>query len=298
MKTALRNSGPAIGTGYRAQDAWTAFWADAAQSHCVAGAPAIQRSLAAHWTALAGSMRADTCVLDLGCGAGVVGSWMLGARPELRVTGVDLARLNHQLHPQLELVSGTPMEDLPFDDGLFGAVVSQFGFEYARRDLAAREIARVLRPGGALSLLVHHAGSPVLSNNRNRLAVLELLLSARMQTAFCEADAPALGALLSALRERYPDDDLLCQLSRALPPRLRLPAPDRVATWNAIGRALAPERCLLQALRASCVSEVRLNEWLHPLHAVCESMAVSVLRESNGDPIAWKVEGCRRAHRD
>ena len=58
------------------------------------------------------------------------------------------------------------MEELPFADQRFGAVVSQFGFEYSRRDPAAGEIARVLRPGGAMSLLVHHAASAVLATNR------------------------------------------------------------------------------------------------------------------------------------
>ena len=30
---------------------------------------------------------------------------------------------------------------------------------------------------------------------------------------------------------------------------------------------------------------------LDPLHSVCDLMPVTVLREANGDPIAWSIEG-------
>jgi len=279
-------------------NAWSEFWADHAQSHCVAGAPDICRALAAHWASFAAALPVGTRVLDLGCGAGVVGSWMLQARPDLRVSGIDSARIHRKLHPQLELHAETSMEDLPFTDQRFGAVVSQFGFEYSRRDPAAGEIARVLRPGGAMSLLVHHAGSAVLATNRARAAVIDSLLSAPMRAAFCDGNPDLLGAQLSGLRARYPDDELLDELARSLPPRLGRAPENRAAIWAAIEQALAPEHCMAHALAESCVTEAGLDRWLEPLRAVCALMAVSVVREPGGAPIAWKIEASRAPARN
>jgi SAM-dependent methyltransferase len=290
MNTASGNIAPA-------RDAWTAFWADSAQSQCVAGAPGIQRALADHWSSFAINLQAGCRVLDLGCGAGVVGSWMLRARSDLHVTGVDMASIQRKLHPRLELLADTSMEDLPFGDQRFGAVVSQFGFEYSRRGAAAREIARVLRAGGAVSLLVHHAASAVLVTNRARVAVLDAFLSAPMRAAFCDGDANALGALLGALRA-HDGDELLAELARSLPPRLGLPADNRSAIWTALEGALAPEHCMAHALADCCVSEPQLDEWLGPLRVVCALMAVSVLREPNGNPLAWRIEASRASARN
>jgi SAM-dependent methyltransferase len=278
-------------------NAWSEFWADNAQSHCVAGATAICRVLAAHWAAFAASLPVGARVLDLGCGAGVVGSWMLRARPDLKVSGVDSARIQRRLHPQLQLLPETSMEDLPFADQRFGAVVSQFGFEYSRRDLAAVQIARVLRPGGAMSLLVHHAGSAVLATNRVRSAVIDSLLSAPMRGAFCAGNANLLGVQLAELRGRYPDDGLLAELARSLPPRLSRAPDNRAAIWAAIEQALAPEQCMAHALAESCVTEAGLDAWLEPLRVVCALMAVSVVREPDGAPIAWKIEASRASAR-
>src|SRR4051812_13812191 len=249
-------------------NAWSEFWADSAQSHCVSGAPAICRPLAAHWNSFAASLPVGSRVLDLGCGAGVVGSWMLKARSDLRISGIDSARIQRKLHPQLELLAETAMEELPFTAQRFGAVVSQFGFEYSQRLPAAREIARVLRPGGAMSLLVHHAGSAVLASNRVRAAVLDAFLSAPMRSAFCAGDADSLCAQLAALRAIHPDDELLAELARSLPPRLGRPVVNRRAMWAAIEQALAPEHCMAYALAESCVAEARLDQWLEPLRVI------------------------------
>ncbi len=288
----------AIGEIEPSREAWSAFWADSAQSYCVAGAPGIRHALSAHWSSFAASLPAGSRVLDLGCGAGAVGSWMLRARPDLRLTGIDAARIQRKLHPQLELLPETPMERLPFAGQRFGAVVSQFGYEYSRRAATAGEIARVLKPGGALSLVVHHAASTVLVTNQSRVAVLDAFLSAPARAAFCSGDARAFDALLSSLRAEHGGDDLLAELARSLPPRLGLPPDNRAAVWRAIEQALAPEHCMAHALAQSCVSEAQLDEWLEPLRAVCALMAVAVLCEPSGTPVAWRIDASREHARN
>src|SRR5689334_19269117 len=96
--------------GARDCDAWTLFWADAAQSGCATGAPGIQRSLERHWSALARSLPRGARVLDLGCGAGAVGRMLLAERGDLRITGVDAARVPRSTLPRMELLSETDME--------------------------------------------------------------------------------------------------------------------------------------------------------------------------------------------
>jgi len=279
----------------RTQDAWTAFWQDPAQSHCVADAPEIQRELATHWSRFAAIVPADTRVLDLGCGAGAVARALLTSRRDLHVTGIDFARVPLMLSPQVELLSETPMESLPFAGRSFGAVVSQFGFEYGNAGYAVREMARVLAPGAPLSFLVHHAESAIVSGNRARLNALMAFLSPMMREAFCGADTVGFHAQMSALIRAHPDDTLVVELARSLPSRLSRTARERVTIWRAIEDALAPERCIAESLNSCCVAPDELDSWLQPLQAACSLQEAIVLREPGGTPIAWRIEGLRTA---
>jgi SAM-dependent methyltransferase len=271
------------------------FWADSTQSRCAAGAPAIQQAIEDHWTSFAHSLPPAARVLDLGCGAGVVGRLLLAARDDLRITGVDSARVPASGHPRLDLRSDTRMEALPFTGQEFDAVVSQFGFEYSRTNLAAAEIARVSTPGAKLSLLVHHAESAIVRATRARLGAVVALLAPPVRSAFCGGDAAGFKSQMSLLVQRYPDDSLVDELARALPSRLAWMRDRRVSTWHALEEALAPESCVSESLHACCVAPSRIGEWLGPLRRVCELAPVSVLREPDGDPIAWRTEGVRAA---
>jgi SAM-dependent methyltransferase len=284
---------PASRVPARTKDAWTAFWQDPGQSRCVAGAPDIWQALTRHWSSFALSLTRGARVLDLGCGAGAVARELLAARGDVHVTGIDFARIPLTIYPHVELLSDTPMECLPFAECSFGAVVSQFGYEYSQTDESAREIALVLAPDAKLSFLVHHAESSIVAANRSRLIALGAFLGPTMAAAFCSGDAAAFNAQMSALIERHSHDTLIAELARSLPSRLERTQRERVAIWNAVEEALAPERCLADTLNTCCVAPAQLDEWLGPLRRVCELMPVSVLGEPNGEPIAWIVAGTR-----
>jgi SAM-dependent methyltransferase len=292
MKAATRVLDP-VSRAYGAKEAWSAFWQDPVQSRCVAGSPEIQQRLASHWSAFAASLAPGTRVLDLGCGAGAVARELLAARPDLQVTGVDFARVPLTIHPQVDLLSDTQMESLPFAEESFGAVVSQFGYEYSQVERTARAVAPVLAAAARLSFLVHHADSSIVATNRARLAGLQEFLAPSMRTAFCAADAAAFSAQMATLLGRHPRDALIIELAKSLPTRLGRAQGERIAIWNAIEDALAPERCLAGSLDACCLAAPAIEEWVGPLRDVCELRPIAVLREPNGDPIAWSVTGVR-----
>lgn len=95
-------------------------------------------------------------VLDAGCGTGGFLAKLRSERPDLDAVGVDVCATAAE---RAAVKSGRPaccasLEDLPFDDGSFDAVVSADVLCHRSLDphAALREIGRVLRPGGRLVL--------------------------------------------------------------------------------------------------------------------------------------------------
>lgn len=98
-------------------------------------------------------------VLDIACGTGVV------AREALKriesagsVTGLDrnadMLAVARRVTPGITWREGMA-EDVPFDDGSFDAVVSQFGLMFFEDQVTAlKEMHRVLRPDGRLVVAV------------------------------------------------------------------------------------------------------------------------------------------------
>src|SRR6059058_843945 len=96
-------------------------------------------------------------VLDVACGTGVVA--ITAARIGANVTGLDLtpellerARENSGVaEVDVDWHEGD-VEALPFPDGAFDVVLSQFGHMFAPRpEVAVAEMLRVLKPGGTIA---------------------------------------------------------------------------------------------------------------------------------------------------
>jgi SAM-dependent methyltransferase len=276
----------------RIREAWTAFWQDPASGQqCIRGAPDVTEALGGHWSAFAASLGTNSCVLDLGCGAGAAARAIVAARRNIHVTGIDFAIVPPSAAERIRLISDAAMEELPFGDGSFDAAVSQFGFEYSRTHKSARQLARVLAPGAPFSLVVHHAGSSVVAANRARLKAIRTVQAPDMRAAFVAGSSFVLGAKLASLKREHPGDTLVESLARHLPARAREDSRKRTAAWSAVEEALSPERTVLEALDACCVAPEELDGWLGPLRHFCAVTAASVLRKPNGDAIAWRIEG-------
>lgn len=120
--------------------------------------PALFQDWAERIAGVAGLARGQR-VLDVACGTGVLAR-AAAARvaPGGTVVGLDpnedMLAVASRKSPQLEWRQGRA-EWLPFEDESFDVVVSQFGMMFFEDSVAAiREMMRVLRPGGRLTVAV------------------------------------------------------------------------------------------------------------------------------------------------
>jgi SAM-dependent methyltransferase len=131
------------------------------------------------WTARvseAAGLKPGDRVLDVACGTGVLTreAWAR-IQPGGSLAGVDIndgmLAVARRRSPEIEWQQG-PAESLPFGDGSFDAVVSQFGLMFFEDRVAAlREMWRVLQPGGRLAVAVWDS----LDNTPGYAAVTALL---------------------------------------------------------------------------------------------------------------------------
>ena len=107
----------------------------------------------------------DKDVLEIGCGTGVHARLLAeaGARlsaVDLTPTAVDLTRRRLELAGLTADVREADAESLPYDDGSFDFVWSWGVIHHSEStERVLSEIARVLRPGGRVALMVYHRNS-------------------------------------------------------------------------------------------------------------------------------------------
>ena len=149
----------------------------------------------------------------------------------------------------------------------------------------------MLTPQAHFSFLVHHAASSLLSASRARLRALTTFLGREIRGAFVSGDTSSFEAQMSLLKQDHPRDALVAELARSVPSRLNRGGSERIVIWKAIEEALMPERTLLESQIACCVAPGELEDWLAPLSNLFEVRTGSIARESNGQPIAWRIDG-------
>ena len=290
-----------------ARAAWAGYWEGdpAAQSGAALAnlAPELRDRLDAPWRALAAALPPKARVLDLATGGGVVLGLLQAERRDLNLIGVDAAaRL--PARPGMSLRGGITTDALPFREASFDAVTSRFGIEYGPLSSGGAEAGRVLAPGGALCLVIHHHRSKVLGHNRARRTALhwaayesgwigKALSFARGRLVLPMPTPPGFRSAAAEGATRYPDQPVAWEFLTGLAQVLEL-APPREGEAM-IGQLLAraaDELSRLDALAAAACDEARLAELASGLEGAGLRLdPVETIDEPDGVPLAWLVEG-------
>ena len=165
-----------------------------------------------------------TRLLDVATGTGVVASAAAARRAQ--AVGVDIAprmlEIAAGLNPHLEFREASA-ESLPYADGAFGAVVSNFGVgHFADPQRAVAECARVLAPGGRLAF----SWWDVPTGNRLQGVFVDALSEVGV--------SPPAGVPLGPPVFQFSDDDAFASLLGSA--RLGAIAVRRIAFYTASGR--------------------------------------------------------------
>ena len=265
------------------RQAWSAYWAQGALHSCTGSFDArYSGAIGDFWDTFFADLAQEERVLDLATGNGALPQRLWereGTTEGLRIDAVDLAALappwyRPDVHRGITFRSGVAMEALPYPDGTFDRVTSQFGLEYARRPEALSECVRVSRPGGSLAFVLHHAGSVLasvgrveLENQASLLAPDGLLVAARRVLpwiARARANAVVQADAARATRDRDAYNQAMARLAA------------NVAA-SAVPDALVEARDHVHGLVAG-VTAANLEASIESIDAYAEAMRSAALR--------------------
>ncbi|GGW74026.1 class I SAM-dependent methyltransferase [Alteromonas halophila] len=162
---------------------WSTYWQQG-KLHSFADAPGqnYDGDLAQHWRNFFAEYKNKTAsIVDIGCGNGALFELALRHQQmdNVTFTGVDTATLSVPDaldKPNVRFLENCPAEHTGLESGSVDAVVSQFGIEYSDTEQSFIEVARILRPGGKIRVVVHDNNSMIIKRNARTLAAVEALL--------------------------------------------------------------------------------------------------------------------------
>ncbi len=204
-------------------------------------------------------------MLDVGCGSGALDRMLATLQPTVRIEAADLnpfflgeARAlatKDGLDERIDFIEASAT-DLPFADGTFDCVFSVTVLEECDADRAIAEMARVVKPGGRVGIVVRAidvaqwwnldlpasiaAKASIPSQSVAAAGVADRSLYRRMQQRGL-VDVQAFPAMITLDRPggpiwRYREDAVLSQLS-----------PEETRTWQAAVAAAEADGVLMQS---------------------------------------------------
>jgi SAM-dependent methyltransferase len=319
------------------RDAWSSYWARGASHSCLGSYGELYGgAIGAFWGGVFGGLPPVARVLDVATGNGVLPRMLL---QQCRSSGVQcdavdiatiqppwLAGVAPADRERVRVHGGIDAEALPFADATFDLVVSQYGIEYARLEQAIAEATRVLAPGGALAMVIHHAqGRPatLAAIELEHLAWLArdgglLEATAAMVEPMARAATPqgraslegdtrshaarerfnALQGELAARREGRDGADVLFEVRDAMMSVLALAARQgagaAAATLQAWRAELAASETRLRDLREHALDAQAAQALRDRLEAALQApVSLQELREEAGYLMGWAVRAAR-----
>lgn len=314
---------------------WDAFWRARDKAVSQEDAGARDPAPAHYWEAFFErefADRAEASLLDVACGHGAVTAIALaaarkaGTRLEAHCADYSQAAVD-ELRKRFPGVEGEACDaaDMPWPDGRFDFVVSQFGIEYAG-EAAFNEAARLVAAGGTLAALAHLQGGAIHAECADNCAVAAALRESRLMplarrafeagfdliagkitdAQFQEADkqlAPAVETAKGILREKGPDaaGGLLASIYRDIGymySRMQNYVPAEVFAWfDGMSAELVSYEGRMASMTQSALDESKLGalaDTLSALGLAVEPPQVLALEES-GKPAAWILVARRPA---
>lgn len=168
---------------------WDTYWRDSRLRTAGADNVEVKAALDLHWAQVAEQLPAGATILDIACGNGAAALAVARAGQQtakgFRIAAIDAATIDPanfvkrhaELLRTIEFHANTRMEDLPFADAAFDAVISQFGFEHGEMGKVSQEVARVLKPHGIVSVLAMPASANVVEAAGKKVKQSKYLLA-------------------------------------------------------------------------------------------------------------------------
>ena len=187
--------------------AWTNYWKSGRHDTCFTGGGAFSQR--EYWRRVFAGLAPGTALLDLATGNGAVAVIAAEVSEEqnlnLEIHGVDQADINPESEFDIQFLGNTEIESMPYADGQFAAVTSQFGFEYSDTNQAIGEISRITGAGARVHLLVHAKQGEVHRQSEERLKRVRELVNDRAlpELALSLAQLPVGSNRLSKAEKKF-----------------------------------------------------------------------------------------------
>lgn len=149
--------------------AWSTYWEKGNLHSCPGAFGAnYDDEISAFWADFFSGLPVGARVLDIGTGNGAIAFLARDVSHQadlgFDIDGIDAAAIQPQQAATLAGISArdvsfrshVPAEHTDYPDSSFDAVASQYAVEYTRTSETLAEVARILKPGGLLALLMHH----------------------------------------------------------------------------------------------------------------------------------------------
>lgn len=281
------------------QAAWTGYWLGAGRDFgCLPGAPKpLNDALLATWSSFAAELPQGAKLLDIATGSGAVVRALMALRPDIAAIGIDSAALpDLGPAPALDLRGNIDAAALPFDDGSFDGVSSQFGIEYCTA-AALAEAARVLRPGGALAFIVHCRASQAVAHNRARRAALVGLRDAGIfamarKAMLTDTIDEKLRSAVDAARRAHASQKIVDELPVAVEAVFGMADP--LQKLDELERKAGDETIRLRAMLDAARDNAGIARDCAALVAAGVDAQATPLFGGGANPDAWVVRGVRR----
>ena len=298
----------------REKEAWSTYWAGAGAkgAGCLPKASgAVDTALRQVWTPYFASLGPSARFLDLACGNG---SMLLSARKDradLELFGIDYAPKLPDIGNGITLQTSVQLEELPFSDGRFDGVGSQYGLEYGDLEKSIVEAMRILRAGGRFQFVLHHADSDILAHNSRRrealgwVAIGSGLIERAKQVVASRPprDRTTPQSFVEAAQDaakRYSDQSVSREITTAILLILRGGSGETsdalIASLDHLAARVRNELARIDALKRVALSQKNFESVLDGLaaHGADVTTRKPLYASFESAPIAWMANGIKR----